>query len=73
MAGNVCPCGTRLEQKPYESDEKFAKRLYCNNQCRGKYHNYKAAERGFGFELPKDRNKNRIGTGLLSYFYGKQI
>jgi hypothetical protein len=69
----VCPCGTRLEKKKYESDKAFEKRLHCNGKCRTRYYKPKPAERGFGIETPKDKSKPRVGRGMLNYLYGRPV
>ena len=69
----ICPCGTRLERKRYESEAAFEKRKHCNGKCRTKYYKPKPAERGFGFEVPADKSVRRVGTGMLRYFYSKPV
>jgi len=73
MSRRVCPCGTPLEQKKYESQPAFEKRQHCNVECRTKHYKPKPAERGFGIEVPKDKSKRRVGTGMLRYFYSKPV
>ena len=73
MSRRVCPCGTPLEQKKYERAAAFEKREHCNVKCRTKYYKPKPAERGFGFEVPKDKSQRRVGKGMLRYCYSKPI
>ena len=72
MAG-ICPCGTRLERKKYESPASFEKRQHCDVICRTRYYKPKPAERGFGIEVPQDKTKRRVGQGMLAYLYGKPV
>jgi hypothetical protein len=72
MAG-VCPCGTMLEKKAYESNAAFEKRQYCGVKCRARYYRAKPAEHNFGVEVPKDKTQRRVGLGMLGYLYNKPV
>lgn len=63
----VCPCGARLVKKGYESDKQFSARKYCGISCKGKYHKDPPRPRGFGVEVPRNRNTSRITTGFRAY------
>jgi len=68
-----CPCGSRLVQKPYESDAQFEKRKYCDGKCRARYHKPSPPAKAFGIVVPKDKTKPRCGAGMLSFLYGKPV
>lgn len=71
MTVRLCPCGTRLEQKKYESEAAYQKRQHCNGKCRSKYYKPKPAERAFGLTVPRNKTQRRTGIGMLSFLYGR--
>lgn len=62
MKVRLCPCGTRLRQN---------QKMYCSNQCRGRYHNYGPVKRGFDIEVPKNRDRIPVGPGFAGYLFSR--
>ncbi len=67
MVRRVCPCGSRLVQKPYESAAQFEKRKYCDSRCKGKYHRDPPRENNFGLAVPKVKKQLRVGKGMMPF------